>query len=143
MHDDYMKRGIPTDFAFSIRPAELDSGDWCMTFDLEQTDDMAILIERVIHNLKDSKHNDSYSIDDIIRAISEDKRSSETVKDAALNRFMNAKSWGLFLETGTPVRALVEAGKIIILDLSCYSAMPNSWSVKALVIGIVSKKLVH
>ncbi len=138
-HKQYMDKGIPTDFPFTIRPSELDSGDWCLTFDVDINDPMGVLIERIITEI--SKDKDDYVIEDVISALKADKESEKSVRDAVLNRFRNAQDWGLFDEKGTPLIDLASPGKITILDVSCYSAMPNSWGVKSLVIGLVSKKL--
>ncbi len=137
--DEFKEKGIPTDIPFSIKPSELDSGDWCTTFELNENDPIALLIERVIFKLKDSGKN--YSIDDILKEIKDDKKSIDQVRYAAENRFTSAKQWGLFKETGTPLSALAQAGKITILDLSCYATLANGWKIKALVVGLVSEKL--
>jgi len=138
-HDKYKEQGIPTDFPFSIKPSELDSGDWCLTFEIALNEPMGILIERVVDNL--TKAKEDYSMKDILSAIKTDKDAPKGVKDAVLNRFHNAESWGLFSEKGTPLIELAPGGQITVLDCSCYSAMPNAWGVKALVIGLISKKL--
>ncbi len=137
-HSKFREKGIPTDFPFSIKPSELDAGDWCLTFGIELNDPMGVLIERTINELSKTK---DYSMRDILTMIRKDTESEKHVRDAVLNRFMNATAWGLFSEKGTPLIELAGPGNVTVLDLSCYSAMPNSWGVKALVIGLVSKKL--
>ncbi len=136
---DYKEKGIPTDFPFSIKPNELDIEDWLLTFELPRNDPIAILIERIINKLK--KEVRDFSMEDIVNEIRADKRSEKSVKDAAENRFLNAESWGLFSEKGTPLKDLIQGGKITVLDVSCYATAPNGWAIKSLVIGLVSKKL--
>jgi uncharacterized protein len=138
-HKKFKEKGIPTDFPFSIKPSELDSADWCLSFEIELNDPMGVLIERIIDELSESKKD--YSMSDIINAVKKDKDSAKGSRDAVLNRFNNAQRWGLFDKEGTPLIDLAGPGKITILDLSCYSAMPNSFGVKGLVMGLVSKKL--
>lgn len=137
-HDEFRKKGIPTDFPFSIKPSELDAGDWCLTFEIDINSPMGVLIERVISEMQ---KRGEYQIVDVIDTLRKDKESEKGVRDAVTNRFRNADSWGLFSEKGTPLVELAGRGQITVLDVSCYSAMPNSWGVKSLVIGLVSKKL--
>lgn len=137
-HKKFKEKNIPTDFPFSIRPSELDAGDWCLTFDIDINEPMGVLIERTINTLSEKGN---YTIKDILDIIAKDKDSEKSTRDAVKNRFRNADNWGLFDEQGTSLVELATPGKISVLDVSCYSAMPNSWGVKSLVIGLVSKKL--
>lgn len=138
-YKDFKEKGIPTDFPFSIRPSELTASDWCMTFNLKLSHPIGVLIERVINDLSEKKEN--YSMDDIIKAIQKDTRSEKNIKNAAENRFLTAKAWGLFSTKGTKIDDLVSPGKVTVLDVSCYSALLGSKEVTNLVIGLVSKKL--
>jgi uncharacterized protein len=135
----YKEKGIPTDFPFSIKPSELDAEDWCVTFGIGLNDQMGVLIERIIHNLKKVKPN--YSMDELIDAIKNDTRASQHVKDAVENRLINTKSWGVFSEKGTPLSELAKGGQVTVLDASCYATTPGGWSVKSLIVGLVAKKL--
>ncbi|MBI4141481.1 hypothetical protein HY484_00995, partial [Candidatus Woesearchaeota archaeon] len=60
----YKEQGIPADVPFAIRPSELNSDDWNVTFDLLTNDPIAVFIERIILNLK--KENKDYDIKDIL-----------------------------------------------------------------------------
>ena len=51
------------------------------------------------------------------------------------------RGWGLFKKNATPISELVARGKINIIDISCYSNLPNSWAIKNLVVGLISKRL--
>lgn len=135
----FKEEGIPTDEPFSIKPSELSSEDWCMTFEVEPLGPMGVLIERTINQLKDA--TPSYSIEDIIKTIKKDIRSDKNVVDAVENLFLNALSWGLFDEEGTPLKDLATGGQVTVLDVSCYAFLPNGWKIKSLVIGLVSQKL--
>lgn len=138
-YEDFKEKGIPTDFPFSIRPSDLNASDWCMTFDIKMSHPIGVLIERIITELSEKKQN--FSMDDIIKAIKADTRFEKNTRDAAENRFMTAKSWGLFSTKGTKIDELAAAGKVTVLDVSCYSALLGSKEVTNLVIGLVSKKL--
>ena len=129
---EYKEKGIPTDFSFSIRPSELSANDWVNVFDLKITEPIGVLIERIISELEGD-----YSIDEMIIKIQKEKKSSQEVKNATENRFRAAKSWGIFSDKASEIREIVKGGQVSILDTSCY----DDFNVKALVTGILSKKL--
>jgi DNA segregation ATPase FtsK/SpoIIIE-like protein len=55
--------------------------------------------------------------------------------------FDAAKTWKVFdEEKGTSVRDLIEAGTTTVIDLSMYASL-GSFNVRALIIGLVSKKI--
>lgn len=139
----YFKRqkqeGIPVDYKFSIKTSELDGSDWCNTFGITLTEPIGILIERIISDLKENKED--YGIDDIIEEIRNDKREEKNVKDATENRFLAAKSWGLFSKEGTEIKDIIKSGRVSVLDVSVYSKVSGEWGIKNLVIGLLAKKL--
>ena len=137
-YEKHKEEGVPTDFPFSIQPNELDADDWNTTFGIERNSELGVLLEKVINLLKE--HRASYSIQDIIDAV-QDEEAESTTKNALVNRFLNAKSWGLFSKTGTTLKQLVTGGKVTVLDVSAYATTPNGWAIKSLVIGLVTKKL--
>ncbi len=139
-YDEYKEKGIPTDKPFSVRPSELNAGDWLITLGVEEDDPTGVLIERVVNDLKENK-GEEYDIKDITDALLRDEDADKTTRLAAKNRFENIKNWGLFSEKGTPLSELAKGGQITILDVSCYATMPGSWNVKNLVIGLVAQKL--
>ena len=138
-YDEFRKKGIPTDFSFSIMPSEFDAADWCTTFEIPVNSSMGVLIERVILNLKEKKNN--FSIGDIIKDVRADKKVEQNIKDAVENRFVSAEKWGLFSDKGTALKDLILPGKITILDVSCYATLPGSKEISSLVIGLVAQKL--
>ncbi len=133
---DAKEKGIPVDAAFSIKPSELSVTDWCSTFNVEIVSPIGALIGRIVSNL-----NGNYGIDDIIDAINSDERSDHYTQAAAENLFLTAKSWGLFSREGISFSELVVQGQISVIDVSGYASAINRASVRALVIGLVSKKL--
>lgn len=136
---EYKEKGIPTDFPFSVRPAELDSTDWCLTFELDVYSQMGVLIQKAINALKESGKN--YSVDDIIKEIAKDKTSLPHIKDAVSNLFLNVKSWGLFDTKGTEIKDIVKGGQVTVLDVSAYATMAGGWGIKSLAIGLIAQKL--
>jgi hypothetical protein len=137
--EDFKRKGIPADRAFSIKPSELSAMDWCTTFEINPDEAVGVLISRVISYMQEDETD--YDIDEIIKKIQEDEHTPQTVKDAAENRFRDAITWGLFDRNGTPLKELVEAGTVSVLDVSCYITTASGKNIRALVIGLVSKKL--
>ncbi len=137
--EKYKAQGIPTDVPFTIKPSELSPEDWFLTFDIIASEPVGVLIERIILTLKDEVGD--FDLDEIIGAIQQDTRSEKNVRDAAENRFLGAKRWGVFSKEGTPMSMLAAGGQVTVLDLSAYATMPGGWKVKALVMGIVANKM--
>ncbi len=135
----YKEKGLPTDVPFSIKPSELTSVDWCMTFGISQTSPIGILIDEVIEYFSDNKYD--FSIDEFIKAVENVKDASDETKSAVKNLLKGTKKWGLFDKNGTKLEEIVIRGQISVLDVSCYANMPNGWAVKSLVVGIVAQKL--
>lgn len=165
---DFKKKGIPTDFPFSISPSELSANDWCMSFGITDNSPVGVFIERIIYDLKDADEliagknaKKKYSISDILKSIDKDKDFDSNTKNAAKNLFMNAGDWGIFetdpisisskdplkrfdrpeIYNSTPLSELAKGGQVTVLDLSCYATMPNSWNIKSLVVGLIAEKL--
>ena len=135
----FKEEDIPTDFPFSIRTSELGAFEWSEVFEIDLNTPIGSLIERVIENLKENKKN--YDIGEIIEAIQKDDRTSKEIKDAAENRFLSAKHWGLFSKQGTLLGDLIIPGQITVLDVSCYTYIPGAQGLRALVIGLVAQKM--
>ena len=138
-YEDYEKKQIPVDLGFALKASELEIEDWLLTFNLGIIDPISILIEKIISHLKEKK---DYNIADILREIDESEEN-EGIKKAASALFEAAATWGIFSkkgEKGTEITELIEAGKTTVLDLSCYSSVAV-FNVRALVIGLISKKL--
>ena len=133
----YKEKGIPTDFPFTISPSELSAYDWCNAFEIKLAEPTGVAIESAIAKIKEKKEN--YSVDEIIGTLEDDKRIETNTKLAAINRFIAAKSWGVFSEESTPLREIVAGGKVSVLDISAY----KEWGVKTLVTGILCKKLME
>ncbi len=138
--EEYEKSQIPVDEKFALKASELDIEDWLLTFGLKLTDPISILIQRSLNNLKENKK--SFDIEDILEKIKATDEKEDT-KKAALALFEASATWGLFAkkgEKGTEIKDIIEAGKTTIIDTSCYSSVA-SFNVRALVIGLVSRKL--
>ncbi|MCD6496498.1 MAG: ATP-binding protein [Candidatus Aenigmarchaeota archaeon] len=138
---DYEEAGVVYDSTFNLVCSELAAEDWVLTFGFSFVDEYGTTIERVIKSLKKSKGG--YSIQDIINSIENDKRSEQKVKDALINRFAAADSWGIFSEKGTKMEDLIKPGTISVLDISHYMQISTAWSVRSMLVGLLSRKIYH
>lgn len=136
---EYRDRGIEVDKEFSIKISELEPTDWVNLFELEFTNPIAVLIESVISKIKEE--SDSFGFEDIFRLISRAENVSNETKNSCTALFDAAKTWRIFdEENGTQIRDLVTAGETTIIDLSMYASL-GTFNIRALIIGLVSKKL--
>ena len=139
--EEYEQAGVAYDKVFNLVCSDLTAEDWILTFGFSFVDEFGTAIERVIKQLK--KRKAAYSVQDIISAIEGDKRSEQRVKDALINRFMAAESWGVFGREGTKMNELVQPGKVSIIDVSHYTQISEGWSVRSMLVGLLCRKLFH
>jgi len=138
-YQEYRDKGIEVDAEFAIKISELEPADWITLLELKYTDPIAVTIESVISELKESK--DSFSFEEIYDLISRAENVSQEVKNSAMALFDAAKTWKVFdEEKGTTVRELISAGETTVIDLSMYASL-GAFNVRALIIGLVSKKI--
>ncbi|MBT4166334.1 ATP-binding protein [archaeon] len=136
---EYEKRGIPVDNKFALAASELDIEDWLSIFELKMIDPASVVIQKTISKLESK----DYDIEDIINEIKKDSTTDEQTKKSTQALFYAAKSWKVFARKGeqaTKITDLIKAGTTSVLDLSIYSST-SSFNVRALIIGLVSKKL--
>lgn len=137
--DKYKEEGVLTDYSFAIQPRELTVLDWCKTFGINPYDEIGILIADSLEQLNIESN---YSIDEIINVIRRNESAEWHVKNSAEDMFQAAKTWGLFSKEGTRIKDIIKAGRVSILDLSCYSTTSGGgWNIKSLVVGIICNKL--
>ncbi|MBU4308258.1 MAG: DUF87 domain-containing protein [Nanoarchaeota archaeon] len=136
----YLEKGIPIDEKFALDVTELNSEDWVLTFGLNMTDPISVLIER---NLAKLKREGNYNILNIISNLEKDEKTSKEIKNAAVGLFEAAGTWGVFADgtqKPTQVKDLITAGTTSVLDLSVYNSV-GAFNVRALVISLISKKI--
>jgi uncharacterized protein len=135
---EYVDKGIEIDAEFAIKISELESSDWVNIFELKFTDPIAVTIESVISELK---NKGSFNFEDISNLISRAENISQEVKNSAMALFDAAKTWRVFdEEKGTKIKDLISPGITTVIDLSMYASL-GAFNVRALIIGLVSKKL--
>ncbi len=136
---EYKDKGIAVDKEFAIKISELEPADWVSLFELKFTDPIAVTIESVVTELKDG--GKSFSFDEIFSLISRAENVSQEVKNSSMALFDAAKTWKVFdEEKGTSVKELITAGETTVIDLSMYASL-GAFNVRALIIGLVSKKI--
>ncbi len=136
---EYKDKGIDVDEEFAIKISELEPADWVTLFELKFTDSIAVIMESVISKLKETK--DSFGFNEILDLISRAENVSQEVKNSAMALFDAAKTWKVFdEEKGTEIRDLISAGETTVIDLSMYASL-GAFNVRAMIIGLVSKKL--
>lgn len=129
------------DYPFSISVNDLTFSDWCDIFGFSVNDDYGVLINQALESLIEEKK--AYSIEDIIEKLQSQIAVSDTVKEAVKERFETAVQWGLFEKEGTKIEDLLAPGQINILDISLYAHSLGEFSLRALVIGILSQKILE
>jgi uncharacterized protein len=138
-YQEYKDKGIDVDQEFAIKISELEPSDWVGLFELKFTDPIAVVIESVISELREKKG--SFSFEEIYDYIKRSKNISQEAKNSAMALFDAAKTWKVFdEEKGTSVRDLISAGTTTVIDLSMYASL-GAFNVRALIIGLVSKKI--
>jgi len=138
-YQEYKDKGVDIDAEFAIKISELEPSDWVTLFELKFTDPIAVVIESVVSELKESK--DSFSFEAIYDLIGRIENVQQEVKNSVVALFDAAKTWKVFdEEKGTLVRELISAGQTTVIDLSMYASL-GAFNVRALIIGLVSKKI--
>jgi len=103
---------------FSIKISELTIADWCSMFNWDPiSDPMGQLISDLISNI--SKNNESYSIDDILTELNQEKYltfKSETL-EAVKRRFNSLKQAPVFAQEGIKISDFFIKGKVSIFLL--------------------------
>ncbi len=136
--EEYEKKDVPFDDSFSIRASELSAEDWSLAFGISLVDPLGVLLERVIRRLEESEN---YGIEEIIETIQRDERASEDVKQGLENRFLSAEEWGIFSKEGLSIEEILSPGKVSVLDVSYFGHMSSGWSVRGLLVGLLSRRI--
>ncbi|MCK4589906.1 MAG: ATP-binding protein [Nanoarchaeota archaeon] len=138
-YDSYKKKGIPTDAPFAIQPADLNPDDWCLTFGIDHDSPAGVLISQAVHGVRDKQGN--FSLGEIIEWVKGFDKADEHTKNIVIGHFHKTEDWGIFSKEGTPLKDLAQGGQVTIMDVSAYATLPNGWTIKSLVIGLIAKKL--
>lgn len=140
-YDNFIEDGIPVDSKFALSVPEMTPEDWIITFNLDMTNPVSILIQRTLTRMRDEMSY--YTIDDIITEIEKDKKSNREIVNAGAGLFEAANSWGIFAKGDifpTMIKDLVNGGITTVLDLSVYNSI-GVFNIRALVVSILTRKL--
>jgi len=99
-YDKFIESGIPADEKFALDVSELTAEDWLITFKLDLINPVAVLIERIISQLK--KEGEYYTIANIIPLLENDKKTTAETINAAVGLFESANTWGVFAKENIP-----------------------------------------
>lgn len=138
--DFYEQKNLPHDGCFSIRTSQMDIEDWLGVFRLNWRDAESSLLSRTIEKIK-NKVGNLYDIDDIMNEAKKDTETSSEIINSLNNRFLVAKSWGLFSRSGTTMKEFAKPGTITIIDTSTYKEAIGMESIRELIVGILGKRL--
>ena len=136
---EYEEVGVRVDSPFTISCNELTAQDWMLTFGFDPLDSNGMATEHVIKSIR-SRMKD-YSIDDIIAETEKNPKLELQTKNALITRFSAANDWGVFEQKGTPVKDFFKRGQITVLDISHLPRSAGGWSVRSMVIGLLSRKI--
>ncbi len=139
---EYENLGVKVDCPLSVACSDMEADDWIITFGFSPIDSHGITISRVIKNVR-SKFGNEYSIRDIISVLDSDERCEQNVRNALVNRFTAANEWGVFEKKGTPVKNLFARGRVSVLDVSHFARTSSGWSVRGMLVGLLSRKIFH
>jgi hypothetical protein len=137
---EYEKSSVDFDSTFTLPCGEITAQDWMLTFGFSPIDPHGIAIDRAIKRVRE-KHGQSYGIQDIIGEIEADQKTEQKVRDGLVGMFGVAEDWGVFEKEGTSIDAFFEGGKISVIDISHYARASSGWSVRSMVIGLLSRKI--
>ena len=115
----YKEEGIPTDFAFSLRPIDVEPEDWLTAFGIKGNTSEGVLMSKIV--LEANQTGVSYSIDTLIDNIRKDSDSERVTKSVVINFFEKAKGWKIFEKNGTALKDIIKGGQVTVLDVSPYA----------------------
>lgn len=128
------------DAPFSISVSDISAVEWTDIFGFPSNSEEGVIISHAINEVRETLKE--YDIDDIIESI-KNQIAIEEKKDVCVERFESAKEWGIFEKHGTDIEDLLEPGYINVLDISLYSHSTGEFSLRALVIGLLARKILE
>ncbi|MCR4335140.1 MAG: hypothetical protein NUV57_01235 [archaeon] len=138
--DFYKKKEIPIDGAFTLRVSELETAEWMSLFKLSWKDPEAILLSRIVDEVKE-KLGTLYGLDELITAAKNDNESEKNTRDGIAGRFRAAKTWGLFEKEGTKIKEIAKPATITIIDVSAYRQAVGMEGTRDVIVGLLGKRL--
>lgn len=137
---EFSKKDIPYNETFTINPGELSSEEWCMALQIDRNSDMGVLLDRTISKLKETA-DENYRVQHIRKGIGKFDFDKSIVRGLD-NRLKNAEEWGVFGKESS-LQGLTDRGEMSIIDMSVFGEMSAGWSVRALVVGLLCKRILR
>ena len=137
---EFNEQEMPYDGTFTLDPSRFTAQEWGMAFGLDMNSEMGILLERVISKLQDETDG-NYTTDHIIQGIRQFDFPKET-QEGLVNRFMAAQDWGVFSQESS-LDKFTTRGELSIIDVSAFGEMSSGWSVRALVVALLAKRILR
>ncbi len=138
--DEFSQKEIPYDETFTINPGELTSEEWRMALNIDSGSDMSILLDKTISKLKETA-GEQYRLKHILKGIKKFEFDNETVRGLE-NRLENAEDWGIFGKDSS-LEKFTERSEMSIIDMSVFGEMSGGWSIRSLVVALLSKRILR
>ncbi len=138
----FREQNVRFDGTFAIRPGDLNAGDWALAFDIEITEPMGVLLERIVTDLREDKGR-GYAVRDLVSYAESHDDFDENTRRALVNRFEAADDWGIFSVDAPAVTELTTRGSVSVLDVSMFEDLSAGWSARALIIGLLARKILR
>jgi len=116
---------------YAVRASDLSVAAWCHLFKLSPMDPVGIVLTKAILSIREVKPE--FSLEDIRSWLQKCTEFDSLLRVAAGNLLELAESWGIFSSGGVPVKQLVQAGEVSVLDISYLQSVELKDTVVALV----------
>jgi len=124
---------------FAFHPSDITTEDWCLTFGIDENQPMGIAITKAVSKV--SKRTSRWDISDIIAEINSDPHNAENTRRALENKMRAAENWGIFSTEGFKAEDFLKRGQISVIDISELKHGTKKWSIRALIVGLLTKKI--
>lgn len=124
---------------FAFHPADITPEDWCLTFEIDENQPMGIAVTKAVNKL--SQRTSRWDISDIITEVNSDPYNAENTMRALENKLRAAENWGIFSAEGFRAQDFLKPGQISVVDISELKHGTKQWSIRALVVGLLVKKI--
>jgi energy-coupling factor transporter ATP-binding protein EcfA2 len=124
---------------FAFHPSDITPEDWCLTFGIDENQPMGIAITKAINKLAERALK--WDISDIITEINSDPYNAESTARALENKLRAAENWGIFSPEGFKAESFLKPEQISVIDISELKHGTKQWSIRALVVGLLIKKI--
>jgi DNA helicase HerA-like ATPase len=124
---------------FAFHPSDITPEDWCLTFEMDENQPMGIAITKAVSKLVE--RTSRWDISDIITEINSDKYNAESTMRALENKLRAAENWGIFSAEGFRTQEFLKPGQISVIDISELKHGTKQWSIRALIVGLLAKKI--